>query len=108
MVGRIEGVGKVTEAKGDELYGFELAGRDGVWRQAEAVIAGKSVGRAVVVTSDQVKQPVAVRYACHPQAPKGRTCNPNRMREEVGARRGDARFENPWSCVTLYLGVGCS
>lgn len=71
MVGRIEGVGKIIEAKSKQLNGFELVGSDGKWHWAKAVIEKQTV----VVTSDQVKQPVAVRYACYPQAPKDQTPN---------------------------------
>ena len=41
------------------LKRFEIAGKDDVWKQAEA----KVVGEAVEVWSDEVKQPVKVRYA---------------------------------------------
>ena len=50
-----------------ELPAFAIAGADRNWYPAKAVIAGESV----VVSSDQVKEPVAVRYgwaknpACH-------------------------------------------
>ena len=43
----------------NELVGFELAGEDKVFKPAQAKIAGK----AVVVTSADVPEPVAVRYA---------------------------------------------
>ena len=66
MVGCIEGVGKIVEAKDGALNGFELVGEDGVWHSAKA----KVVGQTVLVKSFSVKQPVAVRYACHPEAPK--------------------------------------
>ncbi len=41
------------------LRGFELAGTDGKWHSATATIHGTSV----VVTSDEVRDPKAVRYA---------------------------------------------
>ena len=44
---------------------------DGVWHPAKA----KVKGRTVMVKSLQVKQPVAVRYACHPEAPEDRPWN---------------------------------
>jgi len=45
-------------AKGDALIGFEIAGSDGEFFTAQASIDGKTV----VVSSPQVKEPVAVRY----------------------------------------------
>ena len=45
-------------AKGGPLKGFTMAGADGVFHPAQAAIRGKTV----VVTSDAVSQPVAVRY----------------------------------------------
>ena len=66
MVGRVGGVASVAEAKVNGLNGFELTGKNGIWRDAEATIDG----RVVVVSSSQVARPVAVRYACHPQAPR--------------------------------------
>jgi hypothetical protein len=71
MVGHIEGVGKIVEAKADVLHGFELVGEDGVWHPAKAKVDGQTV----LVKSLQVKQPVAVRYACHPEAPQNRPWN---------------------------------
>jgi sialate O-acetylesterase len=71
MVGRIEGVGKVTGAADARLNGFELAGTDGVWHSAEAAIDGQTV----VVSSPQATRPVAVRYACAPEASQGRPWN---------------------------------
>jgi sialate O-acetylesterase len=44
---------------GGPLKRFEIAGRDRKWHWAEAVIEGESV----VVSSKEVKRPVAVRYA---------------------------------------------
>ena len=64
MVGHLEGVGKFIEAKDGALNGFELVGEDGVWHPAKA----KVVEQTVLVKSLSVKQPVAVRYACHPEA----------------------------------------
>ncbi len=45
--------------QGDKLTNFEIAGADGKFAPAEARIAGKTV----VVSSKQVEQPSAVRYA---------------------------------------------
>lgn len=44
---------------GEVIEGFEIAGADRVFRKAQAAIAGNSV----TVWSDEVPQPVAVRYA---------------------------------------------
>ncbi len=51
-------VGQGLEAKGGELIGFEVAGADGVFVPALAKIEGETV----VVSSDEVKAPAAVRY----------------------------------------------
>ena len=67
----IVGVGKIVEVKDGVLNGFELVGDDGAWHRANA----KVEGRTVVVSSPQVNRPVAVRYACHPGAPKDRRWN---------------------------------
>jgi sialate O-acetylesterase len=45
-------------AKGGDLVEFELAGTDGVWKPAKAVI----VGQTVQVSSPEVAMPVGVRY----------------------------------------------
>ncbi len=47
-------------AHGKEIHGFSLAGKDGKFVQALAEI--ETDGRSVVVSSPQVKNPVAVRY----------------------------------------------
>jgi sialate O-acetylesterase len=47
------------QAKGGELAGFTIAGADKVWKPAQARIDGA----VVIVSSAEVKQPVAVRYA---------------------------------------------
>jgi len=46
--------------EGGALKRFEIAGTDKVWRWADAKIDGTD---SVIVSSDQVKQPAAVRYA---------------------------------------------
>ena len=45
---------------GGPLKRFEIAGSDKVWHWAEAKIDGKD---AVLLSSPEVKQPVAARYA---------------------------------------------
>jgi sialate O-acetylesterase len=47
------------QAKGGELAGFTIAGADKQWKPAQARIDGAKV----IVSSAEVKQPVAVRYA---------------------------------------------
>jgi sialate O-acetylesterase len=47
------------KAKGVELKGFSLAGEDRQWHPAQARIAGAQA----IVSSAEVKQPVALRYA---------------------------------------------
>lgn len=54
-----EHLGGGLMAKGDTLKGFTLAGADGKFIPAEAVIKGATV----VVTADKIAAPVAVRYA---------------------------------------------
>ena len=71
MVGRIEGIGKIVEETDGILNGFELVGQDGVWHPAQA----RTRGPVVMVKSSLVKQPLAVRYACHPEAQKDRPWN---------------------------------
>lgn len=51
-------VGGGLVAKGGELTGFTVAGQDGKFHPAKAVIQGDTV----VVSSEQVARPVAVRY----------------------------------------------
>ena len=65
------GVGRVTEVKGGELFGFELANARGRWHAANAVICGNKVA----VSSAELSEPRAVRYACYPQAPDDRQSN---------------------------------
>ncbi len=50
------------KAKGDELTGFEVAGKDGEWKPAKARIEGDQV----IVSSPDVSKPAAVRYAWAP------------------------------------------
>jgi len=58
MVGQKEGLKPTTEAKDGKLGRFAIAGADKKWHWAEAAIDGD----AVVVKSDEVAKPVAVRY----------------------------------------------
>jgi sialate O-acetylesterase len=52
--------------KGDQLGEFSIAGKDGRWHWADAKIDGNTV----IVTSSEVREPMAVRYAwqANPQA----------------------------------------
>jgi len=59
MVGRKAGREPAAEAKEDKLKRFAIAGADKKWFWADAVIDGT----CVVVSSADVKAPVAVRYA---------------------------------------------
>ncbi len=52
--------GGLKTADSNKPLWFELAGSDGKWHSAKAEIEGETV----VVTSDKVDAPVAVRYAC--------------------------------------------
>jgi sialate O-acetylesterase len=55
---RFDHIGAGLESRGDKLTGFAVAGADGKWVWADAVIQGDTV----VASSPQVPQPVAVRY----------------------------------------------
>jgi sialate O-acetylesterase len=59
IVGKKEGLAPTIEDKEGKLKRFALAGEDKKWHWADAVIDGHSV----VVSSPDVKNPVAVRYA---------------------------------------------
>jgi sialate O-acetylesterase len=59
MVGKKEGRSPTVENKGEKLKRFAIAGADQKWFWADAVIEGNTVS----VTSPEVKEPVAVRYA---------------------------------------------
>jgi len=48
--------------KGDKLEEFSVAGADHQWHWADAVVAGDSI----VVSSPQVPEPQAARYAWQP------------------------------------------
>ena len=59
MVGKKEGTTPTAEVKGGKLLRFAIAGKDKQWVWAEAKIDGKTV----VVWSEKVPQPAAVRFA---------------------------------------------
>ncbi len=54
-----ENTDKGLASKGGKLIGFEVAGNDQEFYKAEAVIAGNKV----IVSSSEVAEPVAIRYA---------------------------------------------
>ncbi|MDZ4818351.1 MAG: sialate O-acetylesterase [Planctomycetota bacterium] len=55
---RFRNIGQGLEVRGDKLTGFSIAGEDKVFHNAEAKIEGDTV----VVSSPEVKTPVAVRF----------------------------------------------
>ena len=59
MVGKKEGRTPAVENKGAKLKSFAIAGADKKWFWADAVMEGKTV----IVSSPEVKDPIAVRYA---------------------------------------------
>ena len=64
-------VGDVLEDKGAKLFGFELADAHGVWHEAKASIENDSI----ILDKSGIEEPRAVRYACHPKAPKNKQWN---------------------------------
>lgn len=60
MVGIKRGLDAPIRSEDDKLAHFELADQSGVWHSATATIEGNEV----VVHSDAIKNPRAVRYAC--------------------------------------------
>ncbi len=59
MVGEKNGLAPTKQMADGKLKWFAIAGTDQKWHWAQAVIYGNTI----VVTSDQVPEPVAVRYA---------------------------------------------
>ena len=66
MVGKKEGLKPTAQVKDGKLARFAISGEDKVWHWADAAIDGETV----VVKSDKVAKPVAVRYA-YSMNPKG-------------------------------------
>lgn len=62
---------QITPTPDTPLHGFEIAGPDGQWSPARALIKNNTI----ILTSPKVSHPVAARYACYPQAPKGQPPN---------------------------------
>lgn len=58
MAGVKEGLQPVKQAEGNALLGFAIAGEDGIFHPAHAVIKGKQV----IVSSANVEKPVHVRH----------------------------------------------
>lgn len=67
MVGKKSGLEPTQEDSSNQLKRFAVAGKDRKWHWADARIVDKTV----VVSSDEVPQPVAVRYA-YAMNPEGR------------------------------------
>ena len=59
IAGQKNGLEPVKEVPGGKLKWFAIAGQDQVWHWADAVIDGETV----LVSSDKVPSPVAIRYA---------------------------------------------
>ena len=59
MVGEKAGIEPAKDVENGTLKHFAISGEDGTWHWADAKIAGETV----VVSSDEVVTPVAVRYA---------------------------------------------
>jgi len=59
MVGEKRGIEPATAVEDGTLKQFAISGEDGKWHWADAKIDGKTV----IVSNDEVAQPVAVRYA---------------------------------------------
>ncbi|TWU06397.1 sialate O-acetylesterase [Stieleria varia] len=66
MAGQIKDIRSAVKDVGGTLNGFELIAAEGDWTSADATIAGTQV----IVSSPHVPDPIAVRYACLPQAAK--------------------------------------
>jgi sialate O-acetylesterase len=89
MIGKKEGLHNAVEAPEAKLDWFEIAGADGNYQWADAVIDGDSV----VVSSPEVKSPVSVRYAWAGN-PEG--CNLyNKAGLPASPFRTDATVKNP-------------
>lgn len=73
-------------ASGENLIGFEIAGKDGIFYPAKAQIKGASV----ILTSKEVSKPVMVRYAWEPYTRanlvNGAGLPASTFREELPAR----------------------
>jgi len=84
MAGRAAGSGQpVVDAGSAAINGCELCDEQGVWHTAE----GRIVGLRLVVSSPEVPRPVAVRYACLPEAPK----------REAGDAAGNRPEKESWN-----------
>ena len=63
VAGKIDGLKPFAPTPGAKLNLFELAGRDGKWQPAEAVIDNDTV----LVSSREVSEPKQIRYAAQPK-----------------------------------------
>ena len=86
MVGEKSGLEPTKEIKDGTLEHFAVAGDDGKWHWADAKIEG----RTVVVSSKDVAEPVAVRYAY--------TMNPNgcNLYNKVGLPTSPFTTDDHW------------
>lgn len=71
MAGRLAAPDEVVDSGSPVVHGFELCAADGAWHDAAARIAGDEV----VVAAEAVADPIAVRYACRPDAARDRPWN---------------------------------
>jgi sialate O-acetylesterase len=62
--------GSGLRVQGDRLRGFTLAGADGIYHPADAIVDGETV----IVSSEKVTTPKHVRY-CWAKVPDGNLCN---------------------------------
>jgi hypothetical protein len=84
------------ESNGEELSHFEIAGEDKVFYPGRAVIEGKSV----LVTSTDVANPVAIRYAFH-------NCDEPNLFNKNGFPASSFRTDN-WEIFTDNVEVICA
>ena len=62
--------GSGLRVQGEQLKGFTLAGADGIYHPADAIVDGETV----IVSSEKVTSPKHVRY-CWAKVPEGNLCN---------------------------------
>ena len=71
MVGETRTGKSVQPLKDVPLGGFQMAGADGVWHDAQATIKGETV----TASCEKVEKPVAIRYAWTPEPNKANLYN---------------------------------
>lgn len=87
----------------DVLNEFELAGEDGVWYPAKAVITADN---QVTVTSDKVDKPVSVRYANKDYSESPNLTDESGLPSYVFSKNVDQTEEKPFHIVTFDFGGG--